>query len=142
MKLHRAAMPLLILSLAACAGPRLPWQRDDPSLDTIHAAYDTLMGSYVDEPSPLLLLNAAYESSRQVLADAGVHDNELQPPTWSDGQAANWDRFLQAYSQITGKYGKQVGSDKLEYAAINGMAGSLKDCQTRFFDPAALKARQ
>jgi len=141
-KLHRAVVPFLILSLAACAGPKLPWQREDPGLDPIHAAYETLMGNYVDEPSPVLLLSAAYQGSRQVLAEAGIRDNELQPPTWSDGQAANWDRFLKGYVQITNKYGKQVGSDKLEYAAINGMANSLKDCQTRFFDPNAMKERQ
>ena len=120
----------------------MPWQRDDPSLDPIHAAYQTLMSNYVDAPSPVLLLSAAYESSRQVLADAGVRDGQLQPPVWADGEAANWGRFLTAYSQITDKYGKQVGSDKLEYAAINGMASSLKDCQTRFFDPSAMKERQ
>ncbi|HVA23288.1 MAG TPA: hypothetical protein VMW62_02760, partial [Chloroflexota bacterium] len=142
MKLQRGVVPLLILSLAACAGPRMPWQRDDPSLDPIHAAYQTLMSNYVDAPSPVLLLSAAYEGSRQVLADAGVRDGQLQPPAWTNGEGANWDRFLNAYGQITDKYGKQVGSDKLEYAAINGMASSLKDCQTRFFDPGAMKERQ
>jgi carboxyl-terminal processing protease len=141
-KLHRAVVPLLILSLTACAGPSLPWQRADTSVDPIHSAYETLAGNYVDQPSPVLLLEAAYQGSRQVLADAGIRDNELQPPVWADGQAANWDRFLKAYSQITDKYGKQVGSDKLEYAAIGGMAGSLKDCQTHFYSPAALKERR
>lgn len=142
MKLQRAVLPLLILSLSACAGPRLPWQQDDPSLDPIHAAYETLMGNYVDQPSAVLLLNGAYQGSRQVLADAGVRDNDLQPPAWGNGQVANWDSFLKSYTQIADKYGKQVGSDKLEYGAINGMASSLKDCQTRFLDPNALKQRQ
>lgn len=142
MKLQRALAPLLILALTGCAGPRLPWQQEDASLAPIHAAYQTLMANYVDQPSASALLGAAYEGSRQALANAGVKDSELEQPTWTDGQDANWERFAEAYSQISDKYGKQVGGEKLEYAAINGMAASLKDCQTRFFDPAAMKDRQ
>lgn len=142
MKLPRLVAPLLILALSGCAGPRLPWQHEDPTLDPIHAAYQTLLGSYVDPPSSSALLGAAYDGSRQALAAAGVRDSELPQPSWGDSQADNWDRFAQAYSQMTDKYGKQVGANKLEYGAINAMAASLKDCQTRFFDPGAMKDRQ
>src|SRR2546427_8437420 len=128
--MHRAVLPLLILLLTACAGPKLPWQRQDPSIDPIHSAYEVLISNYVDAPNPVLLLGSAYEGIRQVLAEASIRDAELQPPVWAEGANANWDRFLKSYTQITDKYANRVGSDKLEYAAISSMAGALKDCQT------------
>ncbi|HLY67780.1 MAG TPA: hypothetical protein VKU60_19735, partial [Chloroflexota bacterium] len=142
MKLHHAMAPILILSLAGCASPRLPWQQSDTSPIAIEKAYNALMDNYVDSPNAVLLLQAAYQGTRQTLVDAGIQDSGLQPPAWTQGQAANWTRFAAAYDQIDAKYGKQVGTDKLEYAAINQMAGSLKDCQTRFLDPAGLAEQQ
>ncbi|HEX6513298.1 MAG TPA: S41 family peptidase [Chloroflexota bacterium] len=142
MKLQRAVVPVVLLSLAACAGPRLPWQGENPGLDPIHAAYQTLLANYVDQPKAVDLLTAAYQGTRQTLADAGVHDDSLQPPAWTSGDDANWQRFVSAYIQIANKYAKQVGSDKLEYGAIGRMASSLNDCQTRFYDPSAMKERQ
>jgi len=141
-KFQRALAPLLVVSLGACAGPSLPWQHRDPGLEPIHSAYDTLMANYVDPPNPVALLGSAYAAARDTLANAGVKGDDLQAPTWAKSQSDNWDRFAQAYGQLADKYGKQVGSDKLEYAAISGMAGSLKDCQTRFLDPRALKEQQ
>jgi len=140
--LHRAVVPLLILSLTACAGPKLPWQREDPSIDPIHSAYQVLVSNYVDDPNPVVLLEAGYKGVLRVLADAGVRDPQLQAPVWVQGVGPNWDRFLKSYKQVTDKYAKSIGSDKLEYAAINSMAGSLKDCQTHFFDPTALADRR
>ncbi|MFI5269633.1 MAG: S41 family peptidase, partial [Chloroflexota bacterium] len=142
MKLHRLAAPFLIVSLAGCAGPKMPFQHQDPGLDPIQQAYDDLTQNYVDPPSSTMLLQGAYDGAKAVLADNGIQDAGLAGPTWADSASSNWDRFAQAYNQLTDKYAASLGSDKLEYAAIHGMAGSLKDCQTSYFDPAALKQRQ
>lgn len=142
MKLHRAITPLLLVTLAACAGPRAPWQGEDPGLEPVHAAYQTLMANYVDQPKPEVLLEAAFQGARQAVTDAGVSDPGVAAPSWTQGEDPNWERFAGVYNQLAGKYGKQVGSDKLEYAAIGAMAGALKDCQTRFYDPQATKDRR
>jgi len=145
MKIARAVAPiLLILALGACSGPSLPFQaKHDPSLAPIQTAYNALMDNYVDQPSPALLLEGAYQGARQVLASQGIQDSELSAPGWDNSQSsANWDRFSTAYDQLAAKYAGRVGSNNLEYGAINGMADSLKDCQTRYYPPAALQQRQ
>jgi carboxyl-terminal processing protease len=142
MKLSRAAAFLTLL-LASCAGPRLPWQQQPPGgTATIQRAYNILVANYVDPPNPSALLDAAYQGATQELSKAGIQDASLQPPAPAPGQAASWDRFATAYSQLDAKYGKQLGAGTLAYAAISQMASSLKDCQTRFYDPTALKQRQ
>ncbi len=140
MKLQRAVVLLLSLSLAACSGG--PIQRQDPGVDPMLKAYKAVMENYVDAPDPATLLQSAYMGARRVLTDQGIAVADLQPPAWTQGEQENWQRFLQAYAQITDRYAKQVGSNRLEYAAISAMAESLKDCQTHFFDPPAVAERQ
>jgi carboxyl-terminal processing protease len=142
MKLHRLATPVLILSLAGCAGPKMPFQHQDPGLEPVQQAYDDLIQNYVDPPDSAALLQAAYDGAKGAVASSGGDDAGLAAPSWAQDPSSNWDRFSQAYNQLTGKYGKNLGSDTIEYAAIRGMAGSLKDCQTSYFDPTAIKQRQ
>src|SRR5579884_3510402 len=122
---RRLALVLLIPLLSACAGPRLPFQHQEATLDPIQQAYDDLLQNYVDPPDSAALLSSAYGGVKQTLTDAGVQDSGVGDPSLAPNQSSNWDHFATAYNQVADKFGKTVGANKLEYAAITAMAGSL-----------------
>ncbi|MBV9119946.1 MAG: PDZ domain-containing protein, partial [Chloroflexi bacterium] len=144
MKFARAATPLLlILALSACSGPSLPFQSNGTAdTGSIQKGFQALMDNYVDQPRPEALLQAAYQGALKAVTDQGLQPSGLQAPSWTSGQAANWDRFVQAYGQLAGKYAPNVGSDKLQDAALSSMAASLKDCLTEYYNADAFKQRQ
>ncbi|HUZ76243.1 MAG TPA: S41 family peptidase [Chloroflexota bacterium] len=137
-------LPALVLAglLASCSGPALPFQHPDPSVLPIQQGYNALLAQDVDKPSSATILQAAYHGAVAALTSAGIQDTTLRPLQLGSSASGNWSAFLQAYGHITSTYEPRLTSSQLEYAVLNAMAASLKDCQTNFFDPPAYAQRK
>ncbi|HEU0169142.1 MAG TPA: S41 family peptidase [Chloroflexota bacterium] len=151
MKVARAIAPLLLLSLSACAGPSLPGRSQASSssasaaaanLSTVQKAYQDLLDNYVDQPDPGLLLTGALQNVQQTLASQGVNSATVQVPAWGKDANADWSQFSGIFGPLDSRYGAQLGAGTLQNAAMTGMANSLNDCLTHYYDPASLTQRQ
>ncbi|MBV8086800.1 MAG: PDZ domain-containing protein, partial [Chloroflexi bacterium] len=105
-------------------------------------AYQDLLDNYVDQPDPGLLLTGALQNVQQTLSSHGVSGGAVQIPAWAKDSNADWSQFSNIFSPLDSRYGAQVGAGTLQNAAMSGMANSLNDCLTHYYDPASLTQRQ
>lgn len=127
-------------SLLATAGASFSATTASPApADTtvIEQGYNILLDHYVDPVRPSTILTGALTGLQQRLRDQGSTDAVVGPPAFTDDRAADWQRFVAIYSAAVQRYGRSGEATQYQYAALDGMAGSLQDCHTHFSDPQA-----
>jgi carboxyl-terminal processing protease len=117
---------------AATATPDLEVLLKDGGIAVIQIAYDRLLDQYIDPLEPVGLLSAAWDAMASEAQAEG-----LSPPG-KPSFGGTRDDVLAAFAQAYVPFANAVDDPTdLRYAAIRGMAASLRDCHTFFLNPVA-----
>lgn len=123
---------------ATPAGPAAPPTPDlalllkNGGIAIIQIAYDRLLDGYIDPLEPAPLMAAAWDG---LVAEAVAQGLEAPPrPSFGASRADALAAFALAYVPFASA---AADPTPLRYAAIRGMAASLRDCHTFFLNPVA-----
>jgi len=117
---------------AAAPTPDLALLLKDGGIAIIQIAYDRLLDGYIDPLEPAPLMAAAWDG---LVAEAVAQGLDAPTrPSFGASRADALAAFALAYVPFANGAGDPT---PLRYAAIRGMAASLRDCHTFFLNPVA-----
>ena len=106
-------------------------------MEQLNASYMYLSNDYYQKVEPQLVLNGARTSMIAYLKTAGIKDPKLAEPHATADDQSNVRELQREVNEAASAYGSKVSTTKLNYAAISGVVGSVKDRYTVFLDPKA-----
>lgn len=126
------AVALAVVLATALAAPSLP-RAEAADASFVIKTLETLQQHYVDQLSPVTLLNAALASLTE---RTGVKPFDGPIPAASSEERAA-GLFTQRFDEIVSQAAGRYSATDLAYAAAAGMLESLHDSHTGFIPPAA-----
>jgi carboxyl-terminal processing protease len=106
-------------------------------MEQLNASYMYLSNDYYQKVEPQLVLNGARTSMIAYLKTAGIKEPKLAEPHAMTDDQSNVRELQREVNEAASAYGTKVSTTKLNYAAISGVVGSVKDRYTVFLDPKA-----